>query len=102
LSYNFGGIEYTVRQEIHTRVLGSSVDAWHLTLIDYSSLMTENQRDAPGPDKILQVLNYVVGQAKSALLGNHWDPRFGNPLVAGSSPAAPTQKRQLRGQPRSN
>jgi hypothetical protein len=70
LSYNFGGIEYTVRQEIHTRVLGSSVDAWHLTLIDYSSLMTENQRDAPGPDKILQVLNYVVAQAKAALLGS--------------------------------
>jgi hypothetical protein len=51
-------------------VLGSSVDAWHLTLIDYSSLTTENQRDAPGPEKILQVLNYVVAQAKSALLGS--------------------------------
>ena len=61
-------------------------------LIDYSSLMTVNQRDAPGPDKILRVLNYVVAQTKSSIVGKHWDPRFGNPLVAGSSPARRTFK----------
>jgi hypothetical protein len=92
LSYNFGGIEYKVRQEIHTTVLGSSVDAWHLTLIDYSSLMTENQWDVPGPDETFEFLNYLVAKAKSGIPGNHWDPRFGNPLVAGSSPARPTLK----------
>jgi hypothetical protein len=32
--------------------------------------MNENQRDAPGHDKMLQVLNRVVAQAKSTSLGS--------------------------------
>src|ERR1700720_246439 len=49
-------------------------------------LMTENQWDVPAPDEILELVNYVVSQAKSGITGNHWDPRFANPLVAGPIP----------------
>ena len=57
-------------------------------------LFIDNDRDLPpllGCDQSLEAVKHIAAQVITGKDGGRQDRRFGNPLVAGSSPACPTQ-----------
>jgi hypothetical protein len=65
-------------------------------------LFIDNDRESSGNVgfwRDLRPSKSVVAQGNSRYIKHRWDPRFANPLVAGSSPARPTSLRAPREMP---
>jgi hypothetical protein len=72
-----------------------------LVVIVYSSTMIEIGPELSGSDGILDPIKHSAVQAITGMNGGRQDHRFGNPLVAGSSPARPTSEAISQDQVRS-